>query len=635
MIESKHRSMRATRSLKNFLFIVAVVGCVFIVADQPVCESVDAILGVAVALGVGVLAGYLIGRAGRTSQYSSYTDALSMGFNQFSSDLFVKWGNHFNQSYATMDNMAQILPTQYLYFSSDAEHKVGSYISEPWGDSIKWNITTEIQNQIAGYIATECEILENVYVEMKTQDGAMRLDPSNDHAIRFYDGGGAVDERFSTTSANYRIRYAYVISGTFAENITYFSPKIIVQPFSDVYVQNLTTGDGWMISTEGSQEFYTFDFEPDDYAKRIHVIDGIASIYGVRTDFDSTRLKPTMLEDDTRLFAFNEVSDYIQDLDGATPFTDKIFPQDANPHMINYVNNASTVYGASVGTALVLYNQYIALGYSTPDDIPPEEVVPLPTWLFYDVNQMAEMNYTELSLMWYSFVNWLNETDFTPQIEPVNIGQANFTNAQLVLRANLTRWRTEYNSTGDPVNATAIPIWENRPILVVPLEESITFNVSDKKNITQNMLMMDAVTHEFLNLVVDKGARISRNVSDYEIEVSGITDHGEEVDNGTLDRTDIDTWVEGEYSDNPLFVFGGTGGLGTAYTYLMYAGIVAGAGVVLMILANVRPSLASLEVIGRLMLYGGMIGAVAIAIWYWVFPYLSDLWSSFTGWLPF
>jgi len=65
------------------------------------------------------------------------------------------------------------------------------------------------QNEIGGYLSIEYELLENVFNEMKAQDNAMRIDSSNLHAIKFYDD--AVGERFSTTSADYRLRYAYGI----------------------------------------------------------------------------------------------------------------------------------------------------------------------------------------------------------------------------------------------------------------------------------------------------------------------------------------------------------------------------------------------------------------------------------------
>ena len=636
MIHSKYRNARATKTLCNILFVAAVFGCAFIVIDQPVVQNAEAIaplIILGVGLAIGAIAGYLYSQSQSADDYSNYAEALQMGFDQYSIDLQIKWSLLSNQSYATIQNMAQVLPSQYLFFAAGSQNQVASYVGESvWSDEIEYNVSLEAQNEIAGYIAIQSSIMDKIYNEMKAQDAAMYLDPVNNHAIRFYNN--TFNKRFSTTLNDYQIKYGYGIPSSISENETYFCSAMTIYNGTTIYVQNLRNASGYVYTYTGEAATQDIYFPVDYYANRISVISGLSIIYGVRTDFDYSRMGAWMVKDGALDFRFEGDDDWVADYKDSVRFRPKIFPQDADQPFANYITNASAVYGASVGAARLLWEQYKAFGYGSVDEIPAEQAVLAPTSLFYDMNQMAEMNETELALMWFSFLNWVNESDLSPGEAIIDGTQANFTNAQLVLRANITKWHTIYDSDGNITSSTPSAIVENRPLLIIPLEESITFNVSDKSNITQNMRVFDAENHEFRNLVVFKGERKDVNVSDYEIEVLGITSNGEAVDNATLERITIDEWVEFEYQDNPLVIFS-EAELEQATYYLYIAGGVAGAGIVMMVIGSGSNRFRFLQQIGRYTFYGGLLALVGVAIYYYVYPYLVDLWNRFTDWIPF
>jgi len=625
-IEKKHRKARATQTLANIAFIACVLGCVFIVADQPIVETVDALivtLGIiGASLLVGALVGYYLGRDHAEDQ-GDYYDALALGYDAFSAGLFTKWLNWQNQTNSMIINQGNTLDTQYLFYGRLAENKVPSYVGEPWGDAVIYNLTHDLMADTTMFLRINSEDQENAFLEMVQKANAMNLDVPNHHTIRDTQNSNPTSTNMG--NGNVSLHNAF---WTGATNDTYFTSKLLVYPVSttvsaEIWVKNLTSGEDEVLTVPFNALTRYTEFEYNGYPIQVEAISGDAFIYGLEESLTSSSSTHLMREF-TREYYFDDHTDWIQDEKSLVGFGEIYYPSDNKAPISEYVQKLSLLRTAVVNKAQIRYNTYHALGYWNTTDIPEDEFILPVDVLFWDQNQMDDMDTTQLTAMWFSFLDWVNRSspDYEDTLD-VSVYDFNFTNADLVARINLTKWDTEYDGNEDIISSTPTVMFTNRLMIIIPLEETLNLTVGDSENLTQNVMMFDIGTFEFFTLTVPVGNRTWDNVTDYQYDILGLTHDEIPINSGEYIITTGGDWAETEFGITPAFATPSDVPV-AATTYIYIALAAVGGGIAIMVISGMQPQLAALKPVGWLMLIGGIIAALGLYVWYYLWPSISD-----------
>jgi len=625
--------------LKRIISITFIFAVVILVADSPIVETVDAIVITLSVVGVVAIAatvGYLLGRRNAENTPSSY-EANDSG-NDWVTAVNVyteRWKDIQNIYNTDIANHGMLLDSQYLYYGRLAENKVPSYIDEPvWNQAIKNNISLDLMTDYAGFISTYLINFDLLGGEMSSVDEAVYFDATSDMQVKYEFLNSAITGRF--WPGGVKTFYSYEETG---KEQYYMKDAFCLAPTGLTFQANITD----LITNETfeivANDLYLSDFmtvNPSLFS--VEVTQGTMLIEGIRQDLDTTDLKWRVVNispgTDAVIGTFNSANDWvtIKTTPPAPALSRKFFPVNSYVFMNDFISNISTIKSAIEQKAQIRYNIYKGFGYNSTSDIPIDEIIPPVDALFWDINQMLEMNETELGFIWLSYLKTLNETDYDT-VETISVYDIPFTNANLLARLNITEYQTEYNATGNVTFIEDTLIWENRTVLIIPLEETLNLKTNDKDNFSQNVLMFDIDSHEFLNLVAFGGELNNSNVTSFEYEILELISKGETVYEGNYTITTAGDYIEVEYGFVPFIPSSAQGTTQLIWAYATIGVIIAGFSLYLL---EAVPQLSkyNLSNYGKWLVYAGIISGAIYGIYYYVYPYLANLWAQFVGWLP-
>lgn len=643
MIQSKKHTNNVN-SLKTVVMISVCVGMAFCLTSA---ESGEALIGIIIGVSIlGSLAiGYYIGRKSSENRGQDTGEDTSAAYLARSHSLKIKWENWASQTFNRVDTYNAQINTDFLYYTRRAENQIPSYLSElTFTDEIGQNVTQGLTEDYALFLSSVNAEIATPSAELNLKGWSWNQDGGDPRGLSTKYWDGAQFGRNLASNNNQWVAGYYIGSGTPGNYRTFWSSAMIGFPeggYFNATITNYDTGEVDVMSETSS-------FELSQYGQiRIDITSGFAVVHGINSHFDMgtgiyTYNLHHIQEIDSDDFVYRQdyghVNEYLLISSVAPAISENIDPTKGifNTAIPTLLANIGELHFDVIENAGLLFIAYRALGYDSPDDIPIGDApLPPPDLIWWDSDTMDLFDFNESLVMYLSYLQWLNDTDLAVDFEGNVDGlSANFTNAKMIVKMSLLQYNSTYTDGDLDTWVLEDTVFTSHDAIIIPLEETLSFEKGNNTNMSQNAWVVDLETHQFYNLVYDQTARENNSILDYVFIPHNITDDGIEVDNGSYTISTVEEFGVAEYGATlPIWFL--DAGASPATTYLIIAGIVAGAGLGIMVISASSPRFKAWSGIGRLMLYGGIIGAGAIAIWYWVIPYLSDLWSGFTSWWPF